>query len=172
MIWKSVVLLLQIPFYCASEYSSFIASFQYSGHWSEKEYLEYRDSIPESKVFTVCHWEKTQFFSERANAIWAYCRQNSENDLTLRCIEALYVTPNEKGDIKFVVMEQEGKLFISRKWVMPYRHRHWNHFCWVHPNDSNEIELYHNGKKIQIYQSYQISDSEHDEFKPFNINIQ
>ena len=79
MNWTSAIIVSLIPWHCTAKYSSFIASFQPLGDWSETEYLEYKESLPELKVFTVCHWEKTQFFSEQLHAIWAYCQQNSQN---------------------------------------------------------------------------------------------
>ena len=163
-----------MPLSCASTYSSFIASFHSLGYWSENEYLEYKNNFPEFKVFTACHWEKAQFFSQSFNGIWAYCQHHSQNDLTLRCIQAIYKPPDERGNIELMLnkfnLHSKGSKEI-RKWVVPYRHMHWNHFCWVHPNDSNETELYHNGEKIQIYQSYQIiDDSEHNEFIPLNMS--
>ena len=87
MIRKSLVLLFLVPCYSTAEYSSFIASFQSQGYWSEHEYLEYKDELPEMKSFTVCHWEKTQFLSDSFNTIWAYCHHLSVNDLSLRCME-------------------------------------------------------------------------------------
>ena len=127
MNWTLLVLVFMIPRHCTSKYSSFIASFQSSGEWSENEYLEYKDSLPEMKLFTVCHWEKTQFFSERFNTIWAYCQHNFENDITLRCLWAMYTTPNEKGDIKMHLskfnLPSKGSI-ESTKWVVHYQHRH------------------------------------------------
>ena len=79
MYWKYAILLFLIPWYCDAKFTSFIASFQSLGHWSKNEYLEYTDNLPELKEFSVCHWEKTQFFSKELNTIWAYCHQNSEN---------------------------------------------------------------------------------------------
>ena len=153
MNWCLLVLVFMIPRHCTSKYSSFIASFQSSGEWSENEYLEYKDILPELNMFTVCHWEKTQFFSERFNTIWAYCQHNIENNVTLGCLEAMYTTPNEKGDIKMSLtkfhLRSKGSIEY-KQWVMKYKHWHWNHFCFVHPNDSNEIKLYHNGEKIKI----------------------
>ena len=108
---KSAILLFLVPWCWASQYSSFIASFQSLGHWSENEYLEYKNNLPEIKVFTVCHWVKNDFFSERFNTIWAYCQHQSKNDTVLRCIEAMYTAPNEKGEIEFTL----GK-FTALNW--------------------------------------------------------
>ena len=164
---NSAILLFLIPWCCESRYSSFIASFQSLGYWSEKEYLEYKENLPELNVFTVCHWEKTKFFSERINTIWAYCQHHSGNNVTLHCIEAYISSPDKKGQSKFVLDKQNlrSKGSIERKkWLISYRHRNWNHFCLLHPNNSKDIKLYHNGENVQISPF-----KEHNESRPFSM---
>ena len=98
-----IILLFLGPGNFASMYYSFVAPFQSLGYWSKNEYLEYKDSIPELKEFTVCHWEKTQIFSERFNTIWAYCQRPSKINHTITCIETVYFPPDENGDIAFML---------------------------------------------------------------------
>ena len=151
---KCSILFLLIPWYCAAKYSSFIASFQFFGHWSAKEYLEYKESLPQMSEFSVCHWEKTKFFSDRLNTIWAYCQQSSKNDPTMSCIQNFYYTPGAAGDIVFSLYKSNWghkKLKIYKKFGrIQYGHGHCNHFCLLYSISSNSIKLYHNGRKMQI----------------------
>jgi len=103
MYCNSCILLFLVLRYCDAQFTSFIASFQSLGYWSQNEYLEYKDSLPQMKEFTVCHWEKTQFFSEQLHTIWAYCQQNSEKNVSVTCIEMFYYIPDVKGDIVFTL---------------------------------------------------------------------
>ena len=152
MNWTSAMIVSLIPWHCTANYSSFVASFQSSGDWSETEYLEYKESIPELRVFTVCHWEKNQFFSERLNTMWAYCQQNSKHNQTMTCIETFYSTPDAKGDIWFHLYRsswgnRKSNMLKSFDGIS-YRHRHWNHFCLVYSTPANRVRLYHNGQQF------------------------
>ena len=42
-------------------------------------------------------------------------------------------------------MEFEGSKLL---FTLPYKHRSWNHICWVANFKSNEHTLFYNGKKI------------------------
>ena len=147
------IILFLIPWYCNAENSSFIASFQSLGYWSSGEYIEYRYDIPEMKVFTACHWEKNIYFSERFNTIWAYCQQNSKTNQRITCIELFCSKPNANGEVTISLYRSSWghtKSNIFNKFrPISYHHRHWNHFCLVYSTTSNEVKLYHNGKKFQ-----------------------
>ena len=173
MIRKSLVLLFLVPWYSTAEYSSFIASFQSQGYWSEHEYLEYKDELPELKSFTVCHWEKTQFLSDSFNTIWAYCHHLSANDLSLRCMEAFHTTPGEKGhSVMFFNKLNWGpeKSRIRKAWVISYRHRNWNHFCIVHSNTHKDTQLYHNGKHIKAM-AFEGDDGPREYYMPKSTTV-
>ena len=102
-----IVLFLLKPLLIIANESSFIASFQSSGHWSKNEFLEYNDSISELKEFTACHWEKARFFSEQYNVPWSYCQYLSHTDQIenkLRCVEPAYLYPSTSGKVGFVTL--------------------------------------------------------------------
>ena len=68
--------------------------FNEDGKWSPEAIAEYRGDIPTMTEFTACHWEKLKYFGTRSNAIWAYCKTNSSEDILLSCIQ-LYSKPTQ-----------------------------------------------------------------------------
>jgi hypothetical protein len=150
--WEFVFFVMLPMLSNASNDVSFIASFQSSGNWSNNEYLEFMDNIPELKEFTSCHWEKTLFFSERLNNIWSYCQHLSESDLQLRCVNVYYYYPTTKGKVSFRTLFQgwtgaKGYYEIEYGDVS-YEYQVWNHFCVVYSSISGYSALYHNDKLI------------------------
>ena len=52
---------------------SFMIKFQDSGSLSNSEWAEFSGAIPHLKDFTVCHWDKLQFFNMKSHSVWNYC---------------------------------------------------------------------------------------------------
>ena len=132
---------------------SFVAKFQASGKWSNREFLEFDgkflDTIYE---FTACHWENLNYFSTSINTIWNYCDTANPEDGRMRCINAATEADNSTA----------GRSIIFRLWidgwtatpidapfkVSQYHHRSWNHFCLTYSSRLGEYELYHNGASV------------------------
>jgi len=150
--WELVFCILLPMLSNASNDVGFIASFQSSGKWSENEYLEFVDNIPELKEFTSCHWERTLTFSKKLNNVWSYCQYLSESDVELRCVNIYYYYPTTDGKVKFRTLFQgwtgeKSSLQIDYGGVS-YKHQVWNNFCVVYSSISGNSALYHNGKLI------------------------
>ena len=59
--------------------SSFAISLQTSGEISINEWAKYKGVMPHLQEFTVCHWDKLEYFSDDVSSLWSYCIQNNVN---------------------------------------------------------------------------------------------
>ena len=66
----------------ASHTQSFVVSFQDSGGWSTKEWVEFDKAIPLLTEFTACHWERIRYFSSECLGI-LYFKQIPEKGYEL-----------------------------------------------------------------------------------------
>ena len=49
------------------------------GHYSIKEWAEFKGTIPHLNEFTFCWWEKLMFVSVRDSCQWAFCYKNTND---------------------------------------------------------------------------------------------
>ena len=133
---------------------SFIASFQSSGKWSKDEWLEYTGKFPPLVEFTVCHWEKVQYFSTGINTVWAYCLFATKNESRMKCVEVFHrgnsIPSTVGGNTDFVgwINGWTDSTIYADFINVSYRHREWNHFCWSYSSITGINKAYHNGKLI------------------------
>ena len=143
--FHNLLLLLFVQNNCIG---SFILSFQSSGELSTDEWAEYRDEIPTTKEFTACFWEKLRYFATDYTAVWGYCRQKSETDQSIKCIQ-FYHRGNPLTFHRHIKIYGwlDGKTEVTVK-IPNYSHRTWNHFCWLYSSITGNSTFYYNGKFV------------------------
>ena len=134
--------------------SSFYISFQRSKNLSTEEWAEYKGDMPELKEFTACHWDKPTSFNDQINTIWGYCVKvnNSEK---IDCFQLLLSldpsTANRQAEIYSTVdyryNNKRGFIELRNKTIR-YKHRKWQHYCWMYSSITGENAMYFNGNMI------------------------
>ena len=119
--------------------------FQTKKGFSPYEWAEYKGKIPHMKAFTVCYWEKLDFFNIRAHTVWSYCTVNDDPH-DMKCLQFW-----AKRDYKvssgrnLVVGYQPQNGFARYTTASNFKHRTWNHFCWSYASLTGESRIYSNG---------------------------
>ena len=127
----------------------FIVSFQKPGSstWSTDEWMEYTKEIPFVKEFSACFWGKVRYFPADYVSVWQYCGVSHiepTKSKSMECVQ-FYFRPNVTSssrhiDIYAWIHSQEITVYSTR-----YKHRTWNHFCWIYSSNNGESKFYHNG---------------------------
>ena len=134
--------------------STFYVSFDNSEE-SSNEWIEFKNLMPELGDFSVCHWDKPRSFNDNVNVIWNYCFTSKyENDID--CFELYFdlidSTANRHILIGFHITltnsKMERKVYRLKADIQPYKHRTWNHYCWLYSNITKQNSLYWNGNFI------------------------
>ena len=142
---KNTSLLIILMWGSIQSDQSFLIKFQDSGQLSDSEWAEFTGSIPHLAYFTVCHWEKLEFFNLRTQYIWNYCSIMNKERRGMACMQMWYMEDitsawkNIKMGIK--IGDQVGYVVMKN-----FLHRSWNYFCWSYSSYSGESRLYMNGK--------------------------
>ena len=65
--------------------------------YSTEEWAVFNGKIPHLGAFTVCHWEKLRFFSERETYPWAFCYKNEDVFEDHHCTQFWYERHADSG---------------------------------------------------------------------------
>ena len=146
-LWSFTIFMLHLKLICTQE--TFELRFQSSGKWSKDEWAEHKAKIPPLENMTVCHWEKRQYLSVAADSIWAYCSIKTSTDSGMKCVQLLsegnVVAANRKIGYRAWFSGWTKGTITSLHPLNYYRHRAWNHVCWVYSGLTGISKLYHNG---------------------------
>ena len=125
---------------------TFTISMQQSGKAvTTDEWAMYNDKIHQiTKEFTICHWDKLQYFTDNINTLWSYCYVHDENS-TLFCLEMDYSLIPSKANRHTILNAWIGKSVMSGE-IVPFNHRKWNHACWTYSTASGYSRIYYNGE--------------------------
>ena len=146
-----VVVMIFLPSIGAME-KGFKVSFQYDGNWSGNAWVEYLGNITSLKEFTVCHWEKLRYLAPGETTVWTYCSISSKNDAPFRCI-GVYSSGARSSANRMMKIQAwlEGwttpAITVSSEPIR-YRHRTWNHICWIYSGKKAINKFYWNGVMI------------------------
>ena len=136
--------------------TSFEIQLQQSGYWSPDEWIEYKGTIPQLTEFTTCHWEKLRYFARINSLIWAYCFILSEDNTQFNCVQLF-----SSGDLASANRDVKYSFYShgfgydtgeTNMVVSSFRHRTWNHVCWVYSSITKTHQLYYNGERIETIQ--------------------
>ena len=132
--------------------NNFKGFLQASGKWSKDNWMQYMEDVPPLKEFTVCHWEKLNYFANSENIVWTYCQSSPPND-PFRCIGVytvgVYSSANRQLRVANWMEGWMNETVTSSSIVNEYHHRTWNHFCWSYSGSKLFSKLYHNGQLIE-----------------------
>ena len=69
-----------------------ILRFQFgsNGQYSTEEWAEFKGKMPHLSAFTVCHWERLEFFSVRDSCPWAACYKVVNEEADHHCTQFWY----------------------------------------------------------------------------------
>ena len=157
--FESIVILLIICNHCVEVQgatSSFYLSFRRSSTLKNAEWAAFLDPMPDLKEFSICHWDKPKYFNDQLNTVWNYCirtRQMNRIDCFAFDKRLLSSTANRDMEIAayFDFSTISGEKEPKSGWhelkadTIPYRHRTWQHYCWLYSSISGENYLYWNG---------------------------
>ena len=131
---------------------SFEMLFQSSSYWSANEMAEFKGPIPTLTEFTICHWEKLAYLSERNSNIWSYCYQNGKEQAKMNCIQVYSMGDQASYNRNIVyalwIDTKELKKDIQFK-VSRFGHRQWNHVCIIYSTLTSSSSIYFNGVFIE-----------------------
>ena len=128
---------------------SFIASFQSDGSWSTDHWMKYDRKISNvQNEFTLCHWEKIRYFSPSINTIWTYCYITVESDGELHCW-TLYQSINLESAGRYVDVVASSKSWSITAYAIQYKHRQWNHICFLYSMSKEIRKIYYNGELVK-----------------------
>lgn len=111
-----------------------------------EEWAEYIDKIPRMEQFTVCHWDKLQYFSADINSIWSYCFIKTYNSSPY-CVQLHYSLILSTANRHIKLNAALNFNLISEN-IVPFPHRTWNHVCWSYSSINGKNKLYFNGRLI------------------------
>ena len=131
----------------ASASPTFSISLQSERLLSLEGFARYEGNIPRLEEFTVCHWDKIQYFSPAYNNIWNYCYTKTSNS-SLFCIQVGYALLPETANRHTIISAWFGTTGVIEAKVVPFQHRSWNHICWSYSRLTKENSLYFNGKLL------------------------
>ena len=119
--------------------------FQDSGELSDSKWAEFSGSIPHLKYFTVCHWEKLEFFNIQGHYIWNYCSITSNDIKNMTCMQMWYKRDIRSAgrNIKMGIKISDQVGYVNMK---PFHHRSWNYFCWSYSSYTGKNMLFMNGE--------------------------
>ncbi len=143
---------------CVCE-EQFVATFQEgitsSDLHQDSHYMEYTGDIPQITNFTACHWMNIKYFSSELMPIWSYCFVRKGYD-DLECLQLSFVpiSSSANRDLRTKALLPWSRLLGSFDnsiviEVKPFRHRAWNHICWVYSSTTDCHEIYYNGEKMK-----------------------
>ena len=134
--------------------ATFYVSFENSDD-SINEWVEFKDPMPDLSEFSICHWDKPKSFNDNLNSIWSYCFSSKYGE-GIDCMQLWFdlidSTANRHINIAFRISYKNANLkrkhiHLKAK-IKPYKHRTWNHYCWLYSNFSRKNELYWNGNLV------------------------
>ena len=134
---------------------SFTISFQTKSNGSfsisTDQWIEFKNEIPASKEFTVCHWIRVRYFNTVFPFnLWSYCAVKSVGK-AMACIQIYLDNSWESAsrNVKIKTWEcgKPGKTSIE---VENFLHRTWVYFCWSASSITGKSLFYYNGKLIGI----------------------
>ena len=137
----------------------FIATFQEgitnSDLHQDSHFMEYTGDIPQITNFTACHWMNIKYFSKEFIPIWSYCfvRKGYED---LECLQLSFVpiSSSANRDLRTKALlpwsriqgSFEKSIVIE---IKPFRHRTWNHICWMYSGTTGCHDVYYNGDMMK-----------------------
>ena len=128
---------------------TFIVSFQSQGTKSINHWMKYNKMINGfEKEFSACHWQKIRFFSLGMNAVWSYCFILQESDNDLKCIQLVQKTSSDAGrnvDLWAFISRVGREIRVDS---IPFKHREWNHICFIYSSIEKMAKFYYNGKLL------------------------
>ena len=141
---------------------TFVVSFQEDGTWSTNQWMRHNAKITGiGKEFTVCHWEKLRYFSTAINSVWAYCYVKN-NAVKMKCWQVYHETNLQSAGRKVNLIGTSFPWSITVD-ALPYKHRHWNHFCLTYSSIKEISKVYHNGKLMRSELEANFTDIENGE---------
>ena len=142
--WFLLVLFITTKVKICSGEESFIFIFQESSQISSDEWAEFNKDFSPIISFTVCHWEKLNFFNFRASYVWSYCiLLAKESDM--ECIQFGYERSTATAGRGIKLLLSLGNRNSKEIDIIKLNHRSWNHFCWRHDGAQNESFITLNG---------------------------
>ena len=123
---------------------TFLMEFQKQRGFSPYQWAEYKGKIPHMKAFTVCYWEKLDFFNSKSHNIWSYCTMNDDPD-DMECAQFWAKRDFASSGRNIVVGYTPQIGFARYTTIRPFKHRAWNHICWSYTSLSGKSRIYANG---------------------------
>ena len=122
----------------------------------DNQWMEYTDDIPMIQDFTACHWMNTKYFSKELMPVWSYCMIKDEsktNDTVCLQISFIPESKSANRDLKteifmpwYRIRGQMNKAIHIP--ITPFRHRAWNHVCWVYDSHNQCHNIFYNGVDV------------------------
>ena len=128
---------------------TFAVSFQPNGTWSTEHWMRYNKKISGvGSDFTFCQWIKIRYFSTDISSIWAYCYLHNDTQTALPCWHLFMEADKNSAGRKVNLVARSPHWYVEAP-SLQYRHRQWNHICFVYSFDKRIGKLYYNGDEFK-----------------------
>ena len=114
---------------------TFAVSFQPNGTWSTEHWMRYNKKISGvGSDFTFCQWIRIRYFSTDISSIWAYCYLHNDTQTALPCWHLFMEADKNSAGRKVNLVARSPHWYVEAP-SLKYRHRQWNHICFVYSFD-------------------------------------
>ena len=128
---------------------------------SAKEWIEFKNEIPDTSEFTSCQWIRTKYYNRRiAINLWSYCTLQYAK-ATMECIQFHlhdFLDSASRNLLFHSWLTFNNSIVDTTVEISPFNHRAWNHFCWTFSSITGEYKVFYNGY-LSGHLKNQINDS-------------